>query len=146
MIIWNWHENSLTVNTLIKVNKSVMNTVFEKGSSLEKLYDLGMIDKFCRGDKDRTKKMIQLFVKDMPVSIEEIKQAYKAKDFIALKKTAHRIKPVLSLYSIVKIGQDIEVLANLRMEEMITPETEFKINKLDNVISLVTQEMNRYIS
>lgn len=123
-----------------------MNTVFEIGSNVEKLYDLGMIDKFCRGDKERTKKMIQMFVKDMPVSVEEIKQAYKEKDYISLKKTAHRIKPVLSLYSIVKIGQDIEVLANLRMEELITPETEFKINKLDSVISLVTKEMNRYIS
>jgi HPt (histidine-containing phosphotransfer) domain-containing protein len=123
-----------------------MNTVYEIGSSVEKLYDLGMIDKFCRGDKDRTKKMIQMFVKDMPVSVEEIKQAYKAKDYISLKKTAHRIKPVLSLYSIVKIGQDIEVLANLRMEELITPETELKINNLDSVISLVTQQMNLYIS
>jgi HPt (histidine-containing phosphotransfer) domain-containing protein len=123
-----------------------MNTVFEIETPIEKLYDLGMIDKFCRGDKSLTKKMIQVFINDMPDSVEEIKQAYRDKDFIAMKKTAHRIKPVLSMYSIVQIGKEIEVLENMGKEEIVTPETEFKINKLDSIISLVTQQMNMYIS
>jgi HPt (histidine-containing phosphotransfer) domain-containing protein len=123
-----------------------MNTAFEIEVPFEKLYDLSMIDTFCRGDKNLTKKMIQVFIKDMPVSVEELKQAYKANDVISLKRTAHRIKPVLSLYSIVKIGKDIEVLVNMGREEMVTAETEMKINRLDNVISIVTQQMNKYIS
>jgi HPt (histidine-containing phosphotransfer) domain-containing protein len=123
-----------------------MNTAFEIEVPFEKLYDLSMIDTFCRGDKNLTKKMIQVFIKDMPVSVEELKQAYKANDVISLKRTAHRIKPVLSLYSIVKIGKDIEVLVNMGKEEMVTAETEMKINRLDNVISIVTQQMNKYIS
>jgi HPt (histidine-containing phosphotransfer) domain-containing protein len=123
-----------------------MNTTFEIEVPFEKLYDLSMIDTFCRGDKNLTKKMIQVFIKDMPVSVEELKQAYKANDVITLKRTAHRIKPVLSLYSIVKIGKDIEVLENMGGEELVTPETELKINRLDNIISIVTQQMNKYIS
>jgi hypothetical protein len=126
--------------------KTEMSKVFEIETSVEKLYDLGMIDKFCRGDKSLTKKMMQVFINDMPVSVEELKQAYKANDVITLKRTAHRIKPVLSLYSIVIIGNDVEILENMGTEELVTPEIALKINRLDNVISLVTQQMNKYIS
>jgi hypothetical protein len=126
--------------------KTEMSKVFEIETSVEKLYDLGMIDKFCRGDKSLTKKMMQVFINDMSVSVEELKQAYKANDVITLKRTAHRIKPVLSLYSIVIIGNDVEILENMGTEQLVTPETALKINRLDNVISLVTQQMNKYIS
>jgi hypothetical protein len=126
--------------------KTEMSKVFEIETSVEKLYDLGMIDKFCRGDKSLTKKMMQVFINDMPVSVEELKQAYKANDVITLKRTAHRIKPVLSLYSIVIIGNDVEILENMGTEELVTPQIALKINRLDNVISLVTQQMNKYIS
>jgi hypothetical protein len=126
--------------------KTEMSKVFEIETSVEKLYDLGMIDKFCRGDKSLTKKMMQVFINDMPVSVEELKQAYKANDVITLKRTAHRIKPVLSLYSIVIIGNDVEILENMGTEELVTPEIALKIKRLDNVISLVTQQMNKYIS
>jgi HPt (histidine-containing phosphotransfer) domain-containing protein len=123
-----------------------MNTAFEIETPVEKLYDLGMINQLCRGNSDLTKKMVQLFIKEIPFSVEEIKQAYKQKDFVTLHKTAHRIKPVLSMYSIVKVEKDIELLENMLNEEKVTPETELKIIRLDNVISLVTKQMNRYIS
>lgn len=123
-----------------------MSTVLKIEAPVEKLFDLSMIDKFCRGDYNLTKKMIQVFINDIPFSVEEIKHAYQQKDFIALKKVAHRIKPVLSMYSIVKIEKEIELMENLDKDEKITPELGFKINKLDSVISLVTQQMNTYIS
>ena len=113
-----------------------MNTTLEKEAPFEKLYDLDLINTFCRGDINLTKKMIQVFIKDIPVSVEEIKQAYRENDFIKMKKTAHRIKPVLSMYSIVKVGKEIEVLEMMGQEEIQTPETELKINKLDTIISL----------
>lgn len=126
--------------------KSEMNTLLEFETPVGNLYDLGTIKKFCRGDENLTKKMIQMFIKDIPVSIEEIKQAYRERDFLTLKKTAHRIKPVLSLYSIVNIGKDMELLANMGKDEIVTQETELKITKLDSIISLVTQQLNEYIS
>jgi HPt (histidine-containing phosphotransfer) domain-containing protein len=123
-----------------------MNTTLENASPIEKLFDLELINKFCRGDINLTKKMIEVFIKDIPVSVEEIKQAYRENDFIKMKKTAHRIKPVLSMYSIVKVGKEIEVLEMMGQEDIKTAETELKINKLDSIINLVTQQMNTYIS
>jgi HPt (histidine-containing phosphotransfer) domain-containing protein len=123
-----------------------MNTALKLEAPFEKLYDLGMVERLCRGDNGKTKKMLQLFINDMPASIEEIKQAYKTLDFITLKKTAHRIKPVLAMYSIVKIEKDIAMIENSGIEERVTPELESKINNLSSIIGEVTQQMNAYIS
>jgi HPt (histidine-containing phosphotransfer) domain-containing protein len=123
-----------------------MNTALKFEAPFEKLYDLGMIEKLCRGDISRTKKMVQLFINDMPASIEEIKQAYKKLDFNTLKKTAHRIKPVLAMYSIVKIEKDIEMIESSGIEERVTPELESKINNLSSIIGEVTEQMNAYVS
>jgi HPt (histidine-containing phosphotransfer) domain-containing protein len=123
-----------------------MNTVLKLEVPFEKLYDLGMIDRLCRGDISKTKKMLELFIHDIPASVEEIKQAYNKLDFITLKKTAHRIKPVLAMYSIVKIEKDIAMIENSGIEEKITPELESKINHLSSVIGEITQQMNAYIS
>jgi HPt (histidine-containing phosphotransfer) domain-containing protein len=123
-----------------------MNTALKFEAPFEKLYDLGMIDKLCRGDISKTKKMLELFIHDIPASVEEIKQAYKRLDYITLKKTAHRIKPVFALYSIVKIEKDIAMIENSGIEERVTPELESKINHLSSIIGEVTQQMNAYIS
>jgi HPt (histidine-containing phosphotransfer) domain-containing protein len=123
-----------------------MNTVLKLEAPVEKLYDLGMIDRLCRGDINKTKKMVELFIHDIPASVEEIKQAYKKLDYITLKKTAHRIKPVLALYSIVKIENDLAMIENSGIEENVTPELESKINHLSSIIGEITQQMNAYIS
>ena len=123
-----------------------MNTVLKLEAPFEKLFDLGMIEKLCRGDISKTKKMVELFIHDIPASIEELKQAYKKLDFITLKKTAHRIKPVLALYSIVTIEKDLAMIENAGIEERVTPELESKINYLSSIIGEITEQMNAYIS
>jgi HPt (histidine-containing phosphotransfer) domain-containing protein len=118
-----------------------MNTTLEFEAKLEKLYDLEMVSQLCRGDRNLIKKMVQLFIKDIPASIEEIKQAYRDLDFSTLKKTAHRIKPILAMYSILKIEKDIEILENSSISEMAYLELETKINNLCFIIGKVTQHM-----
>jgi HPt (histidine-containing phosphotransfer) domain-containing protein len=123
-----------------------MSTTIEFETAFEKIYDLEMVNRLCRGDNNLTKKMVQLFLNDIPPAIEEIKQAYKMLDFITLKKIAHRIKPVLAMYSIVKIENDIEMIENAGIEEKITPELESKINNLSSIIDNVIQQMHVYVS
>jgi HPt (histidine-containing phosphotransfer) domain-containing protein len=123
-----------------------MSTTIEFETAFEKIYDLEMVNRLCRGDNNLTKKMVQLFLNDIPPAIEEIKQAYKMLDYITLKKIAHRIKPVLAMYSIVKIENDIEMIENAGIEEKITPELESKINNLSSIIGNVIQQMHVYVS
>jgi HPt (histidine-containing phosphotransfer) domain-containing protein len=123
-----------------------MSTTIEFETAFEKIYDLDMVNRLCRGDNNLTKKMVQLFLNDIPPAIEEIKQAYNIKDFITLKKTAHRIKPVLAMYYIVKIENDIKMIEKAGFEENITPELESNINNLSSIIGNVIQQMHVYVS
>jgi HPt (histidine-containing phosphotransfer) domain-containing protein len=112
----------------------------------EKLYDTCMIEKFCRGNQDQIKKMIRVFIEQTPRAVEEIKLAYSNKDFVQMKNAAHRIKPILSYYAIVKIAKDIQQIENMAKEELDTEEMALKINRLDDVLSGVVAKMKEDFS
>jgi len=112
---------------------------------VEKLYDLCMIDRLCRGNQDKVKKMVEVFINTAPQSVEEIKIAYLQGDFAVVKKVAHRIKPTLSYYAIIKIEKDILQIEKLAKEGLPCTELEQKIIKVDEVISQVIEKMKQDI-
>jgi HPt (histidine-containing phosphotransfer) domain-containing protein len=109
----------------------------------EKLYDLCMIEQLCRGNLERVKKMVKVFIEQIPLSVEEIKLAFNKRDFVKIKNVAHRIKPTLSYYAIVKIEKDIQLIERLAKDELANPELELKIKKLDNVINEIVVQMKK---
>jgi HPt (histidine-containing phosphotransfer) domain-containing protein len=109
----------------------------------EKLFDLSMIEKICRGNNDALTKMISTFISHIPLSVEEIKKAYREKDLETVNKTAHRIKPVLAIYAIVKIEREIRLLEKLSPEAMSKADTGLIINKLDQVVNSVALQMKK---
>ncbi|MBL0356119.1 MAG: hypothetical protein IPP72_04185 [Chitinophagaceae bacterium] len=117
------------------------NTAVKAGTGAEKLYDLCMIEKLCRGNQEQVKQMIQVFIDQTPQAVEEIRLAYKKNDFTVVKKTAHRIKPVLSYYAIVKIEKDIQLIEVMAEEGIATHELELKIKKVEDVVSRIVEQM-----
>jgi HPt (histidine-containing phosphotransfer) domain-containing protein len=109
----------------------------------EKLYDLCMIEQLCRGNQEKVKKMVTVFIEQIPQSVEEIKLAFNKRDFVKIKNVAHRIKPTLSYYAIVKIEKDIQLIERLAKEELATPELELRIKKLDTVINEIVDQMKK---
>mgnify|MGYP000962010832 CR=1 FL=1 len=79
----------------------------------------------------------------MPQSVEEIKQAYAKRDFAVVRKTAHRIKPTLSYYAIIKIEKDIQQIERMAKEGSDNAELELKIIKLDIVVAEVVKKMKQ---
>lgn len=109
----------------------------------EKLYDLCMIEQLCRGNQEKVKIMVKVFIDQIPQSVEEIKLAFNKRDFIKIKNVAHRIKPTLSYYAIVKIEKDIQLIERLAKEELANPELELRIKKLDVVINEIVGQMKK---
>ena len=109
----------------------------------EKLYDLSMIEQLCRGNQEQVKKMISVFINQVPLAVEEIKSAYHDKDFTIIKNVAHRIKPTLSYYAIIKIAKDIQQIEVLAEAGIATAELELKIKKLDDVTAEVIRLMKK---
>lgn len=110
----------------------------------EKFYDMCMIERLCHHNAERIKKLVSVFIEQIPQSVEEIKQAYAKGDFAVVRKTAHRIKPTLSYYAIVKVEKDIKQIERLAKEEgPDTADLEMKIIKLDIVLTEVVRKMKQ---
>lgn len=112
----------------------------------EQLFDMSYVNKICRNNADAVIKMVTVFINTIPAAIIEIEQHYQAQDFDAVKKTAHRIKPVIMYYAIVKaerIVLDIEKLAKNRLwlDGLGT-----KIGVLKNTINEVVAEMKKELN
>jgi len=118
------------------------NTPTGNDAYTEKLYDLCMIEKVCRGNQEQIKQMIRAFIDQVPKAVEDIKAAYRKNDFDLVKKEAHRIKPVLSIYAVIKIEEDIlqiESTAGL----LANSELELKLNKVDAVVTSIVEQMKK---
>jgi HPt (histidine-containing phosphotransfer) domain-containing protein len=111
----------------------------------EKLYDLCMIEHLCRGKKEKVNKMVMLFIDDIPKTVSLIKLAYEQSDFATIKNLAHKIKPTLSYYAVVKLEKDMKQIEKLALEGQKTEELGLKINKLESVIHQIVDDMKKNI-
>jgi HPt (histidine-containing phosphotransfer) domain-containing protein len=118
----------------------ITNTI-KAGTGDEKLYDLCMIEKMCRGNQEKVRKVIQVFIVQAPLAVEEIKSAYKKNDFVVIKKAAHQIRPVLSYYFIVKAEKEIHQIEALAEEGLDTGELAVLIERLEAVVTQVVEQM-----
>jgi HPt (histidine-containing phosphotransfer) domain-containing protein len=107
----------------------------------EKLYDMCMIERLCHQNKEQIKKLVKVFIDQIPQAVEEIKMAYKNRDFVIIRNTAHRIKPTLGYYAIIKLEKNIQEIEILASQEMASDDFEMKIIKLNIVVDQVVQEL-----
>ena len=108
----------------------------------EKLFDLSLIEKLCRGKEDIRERMIRSFITTIPKAIDELHRAHLERDFYTLQTTAHRIKPTLGIYAIVKVEQEIRSIERLAKDQMATIELQRAIEKTSWVLREVVAQMN----
>jgi HPt (histidine-containing phosphotransfer) domain-containing protein len=124
---------------------------FTKNSSFselntEKSYNLNMIEVLCRGDKEKIKKMICLFVEQMPSSIEQLKIAESGMNYLEITKIAHRIKPILAYYSLTEIEKNITILEQATATVASTVDLKTIIHDLSKSVSNVIEELKKDFS
>lgn len=120
-----------------------MNQLEETTVHAEQLFDMSYINKICRNNYDAVKKMVTVFINTIPAAIDEIKQLYEKQDFDAVKKTTHRIKPVIMYYAIVKAERVVLNIENMAKNRIGINELEAEIDTLKNTISDVTVAMKK---
>lgn len=109
----------------------------------EKLYDLCMIEQLSRNNPEFIRKMVGMFVEKVPKDIDILQEAYSIKDTITLQKTAHRIKPVLSSYLILKIETDIKLIESLSRQGIINDDMGRMLRHIKEVIDKVVEELKQ---
>ena len=118
-----------------------MNETTNNNASGEKLYDLQLINKMCRGNEEQVRKMVILFVEQISNSMKEIETAYHEKDFIKIRKLAHKIKPTLSYFGTTQLEAEFKDTVSLLSEEHISAKADTKVKNLLTMTSNVVQEI-----
>ncbi|HTI91606.1 MAG TPA: ATP-binding protein [Puia sp.] len=77
------------------------------------LYDLTQLRSAARGDMKFVKKMVLLFLQQVPAEIKEMLAAHSENNFEFIRRTAHRIKPMLHNFGITSLKDDMIELEKL---------------------------------
>ncbi|MEN7549941.1 PAS domain S-box protein [Rapidithrix thailandica] len=125
----------------MKVTKNTLNNA--KTMSSERLYDLSKLIEASRGNEEFVKKMVALFIEQIPPSLLQIKEAYQQKDLATVHKITHRIKPSIinmGIHSIVNEVREIELMAK---EERDVLKLATMLNFLDEVLNKVLKQLKQ---
>ena len=71
-------------------------------------YNLSKVYEISENDKDFALKIVSLFLEEVPVEIQSMKNAIELKDYTQVYASAHKIKPTLDL-----LGMDIAYEDNM---------------------------------
>jgi HPt (histidine-containing phosphotransfer) domain-containing protein len=106
-----------------------------------KLYDLELIHKMCRGDEEKIRKMVEVFIDQISQSLQEINEAYSEEDYIRIEKLAHKIKPTLTYFGTSTLENELLCLEELAIKKAELSELELKIISFKNLTEEVVDKM-----
>lgn len=70
--------------------------------------DFTYLDELSGGDADFKKEMMELFIKNVPIDLQELAQAIQEKNQALIKKSAHHMKSSLAMFQLAKGIQFLE--------------------------------------
>lgn len=79
-------------------------------STVEKLYDLTMVETISGGDQSFITKMIQLFIDTMPQNLADLQGALQQENWDMVGKHAHKMKSTIDSMGIVTLKDDIRAI------------------------------------
>ncbi|MSP85015.1 MAG: histidine kinase [Flavobacteriaceae bacterium] len=101
-------------------------------------YNLAKVYAISENDPEFVKKIIRLFVTEIPLDLAHIKQGIKAKNHEICYQFAHKIKPSLDLFSL-----------NLALEEILQIEvwakSDGKKKEIEEIFKSVSNQIEKAI-
>lgn len=111
--------------------------------STAELYSLSKLEEISRGNKEFVKRMVKLFLEQVPVATEEIVYAYQHHELDKVKAIAHRIKPTIDNMEIHSLRNEIREIETLASKKKRSDRLENLIQLLQDVIGKVVADLSR---
>ena len=115
----------------------------EKSIPKVELFDLSNLESIAKGNKVFIHKMLQLFIDDTPISVNEMKQAYQSGEFKKVATIAHRIKPSIDTLGIHLLKDEIREIEANAESYGDSEELSAMILYLENTIKRVLIELQK---
>jgi PAS domain S-box-containing protein len=105
------------------------------------LYDISKLQNI--GSADFVKRMLRLFIEEVPPAVMNIKIAYDSGDYKTIKYLTHRIRPSIQNMGIAPLQDDVIVVEQLAMKSEKDDDLKRRIDKMNTVIDLVTDQLKK---
>ncbi len=106
-----------------------------------RLYDLSMLESVGKGNREFITRMLNLFIDQVPVSVNEMKEAFESQNLPKIKSIAHRIKPSIDNMGIISLKEKIRNIESIAGQGKGNEELKDLIDVLDNTISKVIAQL-----
>lgn len=107
------------------------------------LYNLAQLENISAGNVAFIQKMIDLFMASLPKELAVLNQAFQEKDFVTLKKVAHKIKPSIDNMGILSLHSVVREIEMYQPEIADVDKLENNVSLLDSTIKKVIQQLNQ---
>jgi two-component system, sensor histidine kinase len=133
--------NMMATWILKKNNQLLKNETSPNASLNPPIYNLTHLERISRGNQEFIIKMKQLFIAQIPSSMNEIRLAFDDKNFPLLKKTAHKIKPIVQNLGINDLVNDLSEIESLAHEDADNSELSLIIERASFVLNQAVEQM-----
>ncbi|MGB0882262.1 MAG: Hpt domain-containing protein [Vicingaceae bacterium] len=102
----------------------------------EQLCDLTSLETVCGGDANFMNQMIGLLKVNLPQELTEMSAALENKDFDAVRKLAHKMKPSVAYMCVDSMSVDVKCIESWsKNEDEMILNTKLFMKKLDKAVS-----------
>ncbi len=112
----------------------------------ELLYDLSMLEEISQGNNAFILKLVKLFCDQSPKMVEQIKDAYQAKNYSSMSAIAHKIKPSIDNLRITSLQQAIRKIEKVGLTEVGHESIDTEINLIEKGITTAIDQMKHHFS
>src|SRR5437867_13368514 len=109
------------------------------------LFNIENLKNISRGNRDFITKMLNIFVKEMSLALQEICAGEESNNLEKIRSTAHRIKPSLSNMAVDSIRDDILKLEMFDPSGKQIAQLPEIINRVESVLTAAIEGVNELI-
>jgi len=113
----------------------------KKNNQIQKLYNLNSLNNLSRGNKEFVEKMIIIFIEQTTITIEKIKNAIEAENFIEVSQLIHKIKPSIEGIGVISILDDVRTLEKIAKESNDKKQINTLFLGINNVLTEVVLQL-----
>ncbi len=107
--------------------------------------DLSYLEEISGGDSDFIQEIIQLFIDQMPQSIEEMKAGYEENDPVRVGEAAHKSKPSAIYVGNKTLEERLKTLQNLKNTQQFDDQSKELIKEVETLSNKVIEELKERI-
>ena len=107
----------------------------------DRLYDLANLREISRGDNNFVKRMVKLFADRIPSSLAQIREAYTAKNFKAIRDVVHMLRPSIDNMGITAIKANVHNAEKLALDNPTSPLLKENLDQIDAVLMQVYEQL-----